>query len=530
MQRTMTADHQVEITESVTDLSATAWPGERHPTRYDVDEATEIPESSFVDRFAAALLHAEHGDNREDVSWIMEGCANEPSRPAATLTYPMILLSDAPKLSAEDEIDRLASGFDNSWRNHVILRSIKIGWTPTSSSLPYLRLALACLTALSENRNDGKGSASLVAGNLFHCGASLATVMVEVDNRLARSIDTIIAVHNVTLHVRLPISKLESMEAKYGSSVQCHHGESTKRDTSCILRRLRLTRSHQMSRRLHLTDSRSLICMANGDPRKVLRHDSSLISYMLLIDVVQAIHFDFVPNYSPQELFIQMPGSLHTFHKVYKSLLDGCALPADLTFREDALLLLVALLGDVIRAQKTGSLPSAIHESLSNQNPYAPMTVHWETSRLEATLESALTRWRSHFTQTSHDVLALYHFARLHLIFPQTCKLARWAGYPDRMSKASSTTGLAISTEAADLAWEVLAESEACPTGSESYMSIWLPVVVFYSALVVGREFQNKGQSKTNLSSARILGSFKEELQRLGWPCCAAMIATIVRA
>ncbi|KAK5151361.1 hypothetical protein LTS14_009204 [Recurvomyces mirabilis] len=502
----MTADHQVEITESVTDLSATAWPGERLPTRYDVDEATEIPESSFVDRFAAALLHAEHGDNREDVSWIMEGCANEPSRPAATLTYPMILLLDAPTLPAEDEVDRLASEFDNSWRNRVFLRSIKIGWTRTSSSLPYLRLALACLTALSENRNDGTGSASLVAGNLFHCGASLATVMVEVDNRLARSIDTILAITLLCTY-----GCLSTYPSQWRRSMGLLCNVTT------------------MSRRLHLTDNRSLLYMENDDPRKALRYDSSLISYMLLVDVLQAVHFDFIPNYSTQELFIQMPGSPHTFHKVYKSLLDGFALPADLTFREDALLLLVALLGDVIRAQKTGSLPSAFHESLSNQNPYAPMTVHWETSRLEATLESALTGWRSHFTQTSHDVLALYHFARLHLIVPQTCKLARWAGYPDRMSKASSTTGLAISTEAADLAWEVLAASEACRTGSESYMSIWLPVVVFYSALVVGREFQNKGQPKTNLSSARILGSFKEELQRLDWPCCAAMNATIVR-
>ena len=215
--------------------------------------------------------------------------------------------------------------------------------------------------------------------------------------------------------------------------------------------------------------------------------------------------------------------------KVYRSLLDGFALPADMTVGEDALVLLVALLGDIIRAQKTGTLSPAVHESLSNQNLYAPMTVRWEISRLEATLESVLARWRRHFTQLSHNVLALYHFARLHLTLPQTWKLARWTGYSERIFKASSTTGLSIPDEATDLAWEVLGESEGCTTGSESFTSIWLPVVVFHSALAIGREFQHRGHSKTSLSSARIMGGFKEELQRLDWPCCVAMIATILR-
>lgn len=35
------------------------WPGERHPTRWDVHDANESPAVTFLDRFRAALLHAE---------------------------------------------------------------------------------------------------------------------------------------------------------------------------------------------------------------------------------------------------------------------------------------------------------------------------------------------------------------------------------------------------------------------------------------------------------------------------------------
>ena len=35
------------------------WPGERHPTRWDVHDANESPATTFLDRFRAALLHTE---------------------------------------------------------------------------------------------------------------------------------------------------------------------------------------------------------------------------------------------------------------------------------------------------------------------------------------------------------------------------------------------------------------------------------------------------------------------------------------
>jgi hypothetical protein len=35
------------------------WPGERHPTRWDVHDANESPAATFLDRFRAALRHSE---------------------------------------------------------------------------------------------------------------------------------------------------------------------------------------------------------------------------------------------------------------------------------------------------------------------------------------------------------------------------------------------------------------------------------------------------------------------------------------
>lgn len=39
--------------------SSGQWPGERQPTRWDVQEANESPAATFLERFRVALLHSE---------------------------------------------------------------------------------------------------------------------------------------------------------------------------------------------------------------------------------------------------------------------------------------------------------------------------------------------------------------------------------------------------------------------------------------------------------------------------------------
>jgi hypothetical protein len=64
----MQTDHHLDALEpdSMTRfLSSRSWPGERHPTRWDVHDANESPATTFLDQFRAALLHSEGAE--EDV-------------------------------------------------------------------------------------------------------------------------------------------------------------------------------------------------------------------------------------------------------------------------------------------------------------------------------------------------------------------------------------------------------------------------------------------------------------------------------
>ena len=56
MQRTLSVEQSKA--DSAMRLSR-QWPGERHPTRWDVHDANESPAITFLDRFRAALLHSE---------------------------------------------------------------------------------------------------------------------------------------------------------------------------------------------------------------------------------------------------------------------------------------------------------------------------------------------------------------------------------------------------------------------------------------------------------------------------------------
>ena len=52
-----------ELDPSMTLSTSRQWPGERHPTRWDVHDANESPAATFLDQFRAALLHSEGAEN-----------------------------------------------------------------------------------------------------------------------------------------------------------------------------------------------------------------------------------------------------------------------------------------------------------------------------------------------------------------------------------------------------------------------------------------------------------------------------------
>lgn len=52
-----------DLDPSMTLSTSRQWPGERHPTRWDVHDANESPAATFLDQFRAALLHSEGAED-----------------------------------------------------------------------------------------------------------------------------------------------------------------------------------------------------------------------------------------------------------------------------------------------------------------------------------------------------------------------------------------------------------------------------------------------------------------------------------
>jgi hypothetical protein len=62
MPRTQPADH-LSSHPPLTPEGSPQWPGERHPTRWDVHDANESLASTFRERFKTLLLHSEDAQN-----------------------------------------------------------------------------------------------------------------------------------------------------------------------------------------------------------------------------------------------------------------------------------------------------------------------------------------------------------------------------------------------------------------------------------------------------------------------------------
>jgi hypothetical protein len=266
---------------------------------------------------------------------------------------------------------------------------------------------------------------------------------------------------------------------------------------------------------------------------------------MALIDVIHAIYCDAAPTYSTHEMYIKMPTSRRSFREVYTALIYGTSpVPIDVSGREDALLLLTALLNDIIYLHRCGPLKSATTRWAEDtfhadhgrppRNPYAPLTAPTEFSRMSAQFTAALERWKKHFGQSAgRDILALYHFSHLCLVYPDISELSSEVGYSPGAQALLGTLAPSrqapMSDKALDLAWLVL---DSCDIQSEpmsNRLSIWLPVVLFHSALVIWKRLRNRSSNDFKYGTLKVLSMFKNEISLLPWPCCASMAATLDR-
>lgn len=275
---------------------------------------------------------------------------------------------------------------------------------------------------------------------------------------------------------------------------------------------------------------------------------SSLVGFLLLVDTLQAIGLRRTPNMLVGELFIKMPSSDHSFRTIYNSLIHGYALPSDVQNIEDAVFLLISILNDVIymqqchlamprppRCQGNGTHDLSGGSDLPLQNPWPPLSLQTEFCRLSADMSTALSKWHHLFKDVvTRDVLALYYFAELQLLCPDLGCLFHLAGYEMSFGFVGDQSGgvknnFDISDKASDLAWLILEHAGNNSSSPQQRLSIWLPVVLFSSALVVWYKIQGPEGNKYKYGTLSVLTAFKHEISILPWPCCEAMTQTLGR-
>ena len=327
-----------------------------------------------------------------------------------------------------------------------------------------------------------------------------------------------------------------------------------------------------MVRRLHLHDAESPSYANNvlvGTDSVVARYptpllapsfstqanlpSSALMSYLFLLDVIRAFHFGISTNFTASELFIRMPGSPYQFHRVYRTLVTGVGfLPQGMNSNEDGLLLLVANLSDSLYIHRsfrplrpwapssaTSAITLTMQQSIS-RNPFVPLSPQTELARMSLEMQAALDRWAEHFERSvDKEILFLFYFCKLHLACPDLWLLPHLAGYRPAIvghgfssvghgfSSVGHGTKIVVSDEAMKFTWLILDNIDIGREHPERDQSIWIPVVLFYAALVVWQRLRPQSNADGTFGTLKVLGMFKRELEQLPWACCSEMSRTL---
>lgn len=267
----------------------------------------------------------------------------------------------------------------------------------------------------------------------------------------------------------------------------------------------------------------------------------TLACYMLLADTVRSIQCGTETQLSPGELSVSLSSDPNLrFSDVYAHMFTSrFGLPPSVSGDEDGLLLLTAVLSDYLLVRRLMSTistrkPSTIADlertpaSCSNLYPFMHLTPGMEDVRMQSQLSNAISHWYEHFvkntdTPLSHDVVALYWYARLLFECPDLLELSKLA--QDEKRPEDRTT-FAISDEAVQFAWYVLdyvtaPNADNCCGGT----AIWTPPITFHAALVVWQKL--RADTEVNSGALRALDPFKEALAAMPWPCCEVMVATL---
>ena len=120
-------------------------------------------------------------------------------------TYPLTLLSGFPDIPDSEELGSLESSFWALSKKFIFLRAISMPGSFRELLPPYLRLSLAslasCLSPSPESFDTASERTPAVQSDagkaLFSAGAKVWGVMLEVDNREARKVESVMAVSDM---------------------------------------------------------------------------------------------------------------------------------------------------------------------------------------------------------------------------------------------------------------------------------------------------------------------------------------------
>ncbi|KAH8815295.1 hypothetical protein F5884DRAFT_172944 [Xylogone sp. PMI_703] len=523
------AEHSSNIARMSVTSQASNWPGEREPSHQDVASANELPDPALLSDFKRALLTSGdaagceqllHIDPKSQVYYglLYSRCSCLTilqEHVSKKYTYPLTLLSQFPRLPDDSRLTNLCQGFLRCCLNHVFFDRFPLPAPNRESTVPPLRLAMACLASISS------GGFVEEAQNLFSAGANLWLVMVEVDNGLARSAEMLLAA--VLL---IPYGLLGAMGSPHKIAT------------------LLICASLTIARRMRLSDPWSL----GSSLRQKISTYSPLLWSLWLWDIVNALHWNLSLNFSSVEVLSTMPSSTLAFQDIYREILQEPSSSNHPLFstinsnsREHAVLLLLAIISDAMTIRRSlGSATNIINPipiATYKYNPFVPFSAHTELERMESHVLRALDQWYGKFKGSmSPDILALYHYSRLYLSCPAIPVLSQLAEYQPSSASlngtdlSSSSNEANISDQSVTHAWALLDIAALCPKSREALCPVWMPIVVFHASLVVWAKITLGRSSDSNQhGSRRALLAFKVELEKMPWPCCTRMTATLQR-
>jgi hypothetical protein len=255
-----------------------------------------------------------------------------------------------------------------------------------------------------------------------------------------------------------------------------------------------------------------------------------------MIDIFRAIHFGGPTSLSLQEFSVGLSPSSHELNSIFRrAVFDPGALPADLT-SDNALLLLTAILAEINTAttifhpfEELAAFNDNGQTPVKYQNPHLPFSLTNETSLAKRKLSRALDSWHQHYSMIiDPELLVLFYFCKLQLVFPNLQNLPILAGYPPRVTR--NTTPISVlykriekdlKTSGADAlkyAWLVI---EAINSKND-VAPVWVPIAVFHASLVVWSMIILDGETRSR-GSLKVLAVFRMELEGMKWPCCRVM-------